>query len=60
MDILFKNSFTLTEKLILECRVAFISKWDKFFSLLFLFTSIFGFLNCIIKSDKYINKKRHL
>lgn len=23
MDILFKNSFTLTEKLILECRVAF-------------------------------------
>lgn len=31
MDILFKNSFILTEKLILECRVAFISKWDKFF-----------------------------
>ena len=44
MDILFKNSFTLTEKLILECRVAFISKWDKFFSLLFLFTSLFGFI----------------
>ena len=41
MDILFKNSFILTEKLILECRVAFISKWDKFFSLLFLFTSLF-------------------
>ena len=44
MDILFKNSFTLSEKLILECRVAFISKWDKFFSLLFLFTSLFGFI----------------
>ena len=44
MDILFKNSFILTEKLILECRVAFISKWDKFFSLLFLFTSLFGFI----------------
>jgi len=44
MDILFKNSFTLTEKLILECRVAFISTWDKFFSLLLLFTSLFGFI----------------
>lgn len=44
MDILFKNSFILTEKLILECRVAFISKWDKFFSLLLLFTSLFGFI----------------
>ena len=44
MDILFKNSFILTENLILECRVAFISKWDKFFSLLLLFTSLFGFI----------------
>ena len=44
MDILFKNSFTLTEKLILECSVAFISTWDKFFSLLLLFTSLFGFI----------------
>ena len=43
MDILFKNSFILTEKLILECRVAFISKWDKFFSLLFLIYIIIWF-----------------
>ncbi|MBQ8997876.1 MAG: hypothetical protein IJ086_04185, partial [Clostridium sp.] len=44
MSTLFKNNFILTEELILECRVAFISKWDKFFSLLFLFTSLFGFI----------------
>ena len=29
MDILFKNSFTLTEKILLECRVAYTKKLGK-------------------------------
>ena len=44
MDILFKNSFTLTEKIILECRVAFTKKWGKFFSLLGLIMTLFEFI----------------
>lgn len=42
MDILFKNSFTLTEELLLECRVAFTNKWTKFLSIFGLIICLFG------------------
>ena len=57
MDILFKNSFTLTEEILLECRVAFTNKWGKFFSLLGLIISLFGFIyfySEINFNDKFI------
>lgn len=44
MDVLFKNNFTLTEELLLECRVAFTNKCNKFFSILGLFISLFGLI----------------
>lgn len=40
MDILFKNSFALTEEILLECRMAFTKKWGKFFSLLGLIMTL--------------------
>lgn len=42
MDILFKNKFTLTEELLLECRVAFTNKWTKFLSIFGLIICLFG------------------
>lgn len=45
MDILFKNSFTLTEEILLECRMAFTKKWGKFFSLLGLIMTLFEFIH---------------
>lgn len=32
MDILLKNNFTLTEEILLECRVAYTKKLGKYFS----------------------------
>ena len=44
MDILFKNSFTLTEKILLECRVAYTKKLGKCLSVLGLNMTLFEFI----------------
>ena len=44
MDILFKNSFTLTEKILLECRVAYTKKLGKYLSVLGLIMTLFEFI----------------
>lgn len=55
MDILFKNNFTLTEELLLECRMAFTNKWTKFLSLLGLIICLLGFI--YFYSESNLNDK---
>lgn len=44
MDILFKNNFTLTLELLLECRVAFTKKLSKYLLILGLIMCLFSFI----------------